>query len=51
MDERVNKLCDFGYVGNTAMKQTILSRSGSGSSESSCEALPPFMDLTGGLLA
>ncbi len=39
-DERINKLSDFGYIGTTAMKQTIPSGSGSGSSESSCEHLP-----------
>ncbi len=50
MDERINKLSAFGYVGNTAMHQTIPSGSGSGSSESSCEAPAPFVDLTSGPL-
>ncbi len=37
-DERINQLSVFGYVGTTAMHQTVPSGSGSSLSESSCEA-------------
>ncbi len=49
-DERSNQLSAFGNIGTTSMRQTVLSRSGSGSSESSCKAPVPFVDLTGGPL-
>ncbi len=50
MDERIDKLVAFGYAGTTAICSPMLSRTGSGSSESSMEAPAPFVDLTGGPL-
>ncbi len=51
-DEKVDRLVMFAYVGNTAMQQSVPIGGGSrsGSSESSGEAPPPFVDLTGGPL-
>ncbi len=52
MDEKVDGLVAFAYIGTTAMQQTapMGSRSGSSSSQISGEVQPPCVDLTGGLL-
>ncbi len=52
MDEQIDQLKAFAYIGTTAMKHMALmgSRSGSGSSQSGGEVQPPLMDLTGGPL-
>ncbi len=48
-DKQVDRLTAFAYTGTTAMKHSVpmMSRSGSGSSQSGGEGRPPLVDLTG----
>ncbi len=47
-DKQIDRLTAFAYTGTTAMKHRVhmMSRSGSGSSQSGGEAQPPLVDLT-----